>query len=273
MTTLDGKVAIVTGAASGIGRATALLLAREGAAVVVADLHEAGALRVAEEIVSAGGRAFGQAADVSDESAVKGMVDATVETYGGLDILHNNAAAVGKANVGRDQDITRMDVDVWDRTMAVNLRGVMLGCKHAIPHMLSRGGGSIINTSSGSAQRGDLNLPAYATSKGGVETLTLYVATQYGKQGIRCNAIAPGLILTHAVENFGGEEYVGMLEEHHLTPRVGQPEDIANAVLFLASEASGFVTGQIINVDGGILSHTPPVADLRRMATARRNQS
>ncbi len=266
MAELEEKVAIVTGAASGIGRATAMRLARAGASVLVADLDEVRAQGVADEIVEAGGRALAHVVDVSEESAVKRMVDAAVAAFGGIDILHNNAAAIGKSSPGRDRDITRIDVDVWDRTMAVNLRGVMLGCKHAIPHMLERGGGSIINTSSGSAQRGDVTIPAYGVSKGGVDTLTLYVATQYGKQGIRCNAIAPGLILTHGVENFGGQQYVDMLEEHHLTPRVGQPEDIAEAVLFLASDAAGFITGQIINVDGGILSHAPPVADIRRMA-------
>jgi NAD(P)-dependent dehydrogenase (short-subunit alcohol dehydrogenase family) len=270
MPELDDKVAIVTGAASGIGRTTAHRLARAGAAVLVADLDGAGADRVAGEIANEGGRALGHALDVSQEAEVSAMIGAAVSAFGGLDILHNNAAAIGKASPGRDMDITRIDVEVWDRTMAVNLRGVMLGCKHAIPHMLERGGGSIINTSSGSAQRGDLTIPAYAVSKGGVDTLTLYVATQYGKQGIRCNAIAPGLILTHAVENFGGPDYVNMLEEHHLTPRVGTPEDIAETVLFLASDAAGFITGQVINVDGGILSHAPPVADIRRMAGAQK---
>ena len=264
--TLKDKVAIVTGSASGIGRATAHLLAAEGASVVVADLDTKGAEMVVQEIEAEGGSAMAQAVDVSDEQAIKAMIQAAMDRFGGLDILHNNAAALGPAAPGRDMDIASMDVDVWDRTMAVNLRGVMLGCKHAIPAMLSRGGGAIVNTTSGSAQRGDLSIPAYAVSKGGVDTLTKYVAAQYGKKGIRCNAIAPGLILTHGVESFGGEEYVQMLEEHHLTPRVGRPEDIAQAVLYLVSPASEFVTGQIINVDGGILSHAPPYADIRRMA-------
>jgi len=263
---LKDKVAIVTGSASGIGRSTARLLAAEGASVVVADVDEAGADEVVQEIEVDGGVARSCVVDVSDEAAVKNVVAFAVETFGGLDILHNNAAALGHAAPGRDMDIASMDVDVWDRTMAVNLRGVMLGCKHAIPAMLARGRGAIVNTTSGSAQRGDLAIPAYAVSKGGVDTLTKYVATQYGKQGIRCNAIAPGLILTHDVESFGGQKYVDMLAEHHLTPRVGQPEDIAQAVLYLVSDASEFVTGQIINVDGGIASHTPPFADIRRMS-------
>ena len=271
MGNLDEKVAIVTGAASGIGRATARLLAAEGAAVLVADLDEAKAGKVAGEIVANGGTALECCVDVSDEAAVREMIDKAVETWGGLDILHNNAAALGSASPGRDMDIAKLEVDVFDRTLAVNLRGVMLGCKHAIPEMLKRGGGAIVNTTSGSAQRGDVAIPAYAISKGGVDTLTLYVAAQYGKQGIRCNAIAPGLILTHGVEKFGGQAYVDMLEEHHLTPRVGRPEDIANAALFLVSDAAAFITGQILNVDGGILSHAPPVADIRRMARAAKD--
>jgi NAD(P)-dependent dehydrogenase (short-subunit alcohol dehydrogenase family) len=263
---LKDRVAIVTGSASGIGRSTALLLASEGASVVVADLDGPGAEKVVAEIEAAGGTALARVVDVSREDAVREMIATAVDTWGGLDILHNNAAALGPASPGRDMDVASMDVEVWDRTMAVNLRGVMLGCKHAIPAMLERGGGSIVNTSSGSAQRGDLAIPAYAVSKGGVDTLTRYVATQYGKRGIRCNAIAPGLILTHEVEQFGGEDYVRMLEEHHLTPRVGRPEDIAEAVLYLVSDAASFVTGQILNVDGGISSHVPPFADIRRMA-------
>ena len=188
---LKDKVAIVTGSASGIGRSTALLLASEGASVVVADLDGPGAEKVVAEIEAAGGKALARVVDVSREDAVREMIAAAVDTWGGLDILHNNAAALGPASPGRDMDVASMDVEIWDRTMAVNLRGVMLGCKHAIPAMLERGGGAIVNTSSGSAQRGDLAIPAYAVSKGGVDTLTRYVATQYGKRGIRCNAIAP----------------------------------------------------------------------------------
>ncbi|WP_419953604.1 SDR family NAD(P)-dependent oxidoreductase [Methylobacterium sp.] len=263
---LEERVAIVTGAASGIGRATAIRLAEEAAKVVVADLDGDGAATVCDEIRRAGGTAISMRCDVADEPQVQAVVERACNEFGGLDILHNNAAALGPAAPGRDVDVADLDVDMWDRTMAVNLRGVMLGCKHAIPAMLSGTGGSIINTSSGSAEVGDLTNPAYATSKGGVNTFTLQVAAQYGKRGIRCNAIAPGLVLSHGVERFGGQRYVDMLEEHHLTPRVGVPGDIANAVLFLASDESSFVTGQILRVDGGILSHAPPVADLRRMA-------
>lgn len=266
---LEGKVAIVTGGSGGIGRTTVQTLAREGADVVVADLELAKTEAVAREVVEAGGRAVGCVADVSDEAAVKAMIDVAVDNFGGLDVLHNNAAAIGDGRAGSDFDIAQVEVDVWDRTFAVNVKGVWLGCKHAIPVMLERGGGSIINTSSGSGALGDVTNPAYGISKGAVNTLTLYVATQYGKQGIRCNAISPGLILSHSVDHFGGQKYVDMLEEHHLTPRVGTPQDIANAVVFLASDESEFVTGQVLGVDGGILSHAPTVADIRRMTAGR----
>lgn len=268
---LEGKVAIVTGAGSGIGRATALALAREGARVVVADLDEAGAEETVSAVAAAGvcGEALAHAVDVSDEAQVEAMVARAVEAFGGLDVLHNNAAAIGAAGAGRDHDVAAIDLAVWQRVMAVNLAGPMLGCKHAIPRMLERGGGSIINTSSGSALQGDLTNPSYAISKGGLNTLTLYVAAQYGKRGIRCNAIAPGLILSHGPERFGGERYVSMLEEHHLTPRVGRPDDIANAVVYLASDESSFVTGQIVRVDGGITTHAPPFADIQRMMAGR----
>jgi NAD(P)-dependent dehydrogenase (short-subunit alcohol dehydrogenase family) len=265
---VDGKVAIVTGSASGIGAETARTLAREGASVLVADVDVAGAERVVDEIERSGGRALAHAVDVSDEKSVAATVEAAVDHFGRLDVLHNNAAAIGGHAPGRDVGLDSLDVATWDRTMAVNLRGPMLGCRYAIPHMIRGGGGSIINTSSGSAERGDLTNFSYAVSKGGVNTLTLYVAAQHGKQNVRCNAIAPGLILSHPAERFGGERYVSMLEEHHLTPRVGLPEDVANAALFLASDESSFITGQILRVDGGILSHAPPYADLRRLQAA-----
>ena len=265
---LEGKVAIVTGSASGIGRATALALAREGASVVVADVDIAGADETVQQIEASGGRSTSCLVDVSDEAQVRAMMECAVDHFGGIDVLHNNAAAIGRRSAGVDVDVAELELDVWERTMAVNLRGVMLGCKHAIPRMLERGGGSIINTSSGGADRGGLANPAYATSKGGVNTLTLYVAAQYGKRRIRCNAISPGLILSHPIEEYGGERSLAILEAHHMTPRLGRPEDVAHAVVYLASDESEFVTGHILRVDGGIISQQGPVADMRQLANA-----
>ena len=256
---LAGKVCIVTGAGSGIGRATAYALAREGAKVVVADIDGASAHKVAGEI---GPAALPCTTDVSDEAAVRGMVRTAVDRFGGLDVLHNNAADSSAATMGRDGDLLDLDVAVWDRAFAVNARGVMLGCKHAIPVMLARGGGSIINMSSVASLRGDAHRSAYGASKGAVNAFTLYVATMYGKRGIRCNAIAPGVIRTPALDQNVPRESLSVFEANTLVPRLGQPEDIANAVVWLASEESGFVTGQVMRIDGGTMSHHPTWAQL-----------
>jgi NAD(P)-dependent dehydrogenase (short-subunit alcohol dehydrogenase family) len=261
---LAGRVAIVTGAASGIGRATALALAREGAAVVVADLNAEGARQVASEIEAAGGRARGQAADVANEASVAAMVEAAVETFGGLDVLHNNAAASDPALMGGDGEVTALSLETWERTLAVNLRGPMLGCKHAIPRMLERGGGAIVNTSSATGLTGDLVRTAYGVSKAGLDGLTRYVATQNGKRGIRCNAIAPGVIATPALAANVPPELIAVYERSHLTPRLGTPEDIASMVVFLASDEAAFITGQVLSVDGGLLAHHPAVAEMRQ---------
>jgi len=260
---LAGRVAIVTGAASGIGRATAFALAREGASVVVADLNAEGAKRVAGEIEAAGGSAIGQATDVSSEPSIVAMVAAAVERFGGLDILHNNAAASDPALMGSDGELTSLTLDTWERTLAVNLRGPMLGCKHAVPRMLERGGGVIVNTSSASGLAGDLVRTAYGVSKAGLDSLTRYVATQYGKRGIRCNSIAPGVIATPALAANVPPEMIAVYERSHLTPRLGRPEDIAAVVVFLATDDAAFITGQTLSVDGGLLAHHPAVAELR----------
>ncbi|MCH2170869.1 SDR family oxidoreductase [Myxococcota bacterium] len=257
---LEGRVAIVTGAASGIGLASARALAAAGARVVIADLNGEGARRVASEIGGAGGTAIAVEVDVGNEGEVRAMVEAAVESFGGLDILHNNAAEVSADIMGRDLEIDQMDTDVWDRVMVVNLRGPMLGCKYAIRAMLEGGRGSIIHTSSASALTGDLGRPAYAASKEGLHSLTRNVATQYGKRGIRCNAIAPGVIETPALARNVPQEQIDAYLSHHLTPRLGRPEDIADAVVFLASDQSAFITGQVLCVDGGLLSHHPTFA-------------
>ncbi|MBG0857115.1 glucose 1-dehydrogenase [Streptomyces spinoverrucosus] len=259
---LEEKVAIVTGAASGIGAATARRLAAEGAHTVVADLDPDGAKAVTEEIRAAGGSATAVGFDLGDVDSVRALVAAAVETYGGLDILHNNAAAT---HLAARQDLAVVDADpaVWDDTMRINLRGTMVAVQAAVPHMIARGGGSIINTSSGSGLAGDLRNPAYGASKAALLNLTQYVATQYGKQGIRCNAVAPGFIVTPASAGSAHGAIREAMLRHHLTPRLGRPEDVASAVVFLASDESSFITGHTLRVDGGLLAHQPYVADLR----------
>lgn len=254
----EAKVAIVTGAGSGIGRATAVLLASEGAAVCVADVDGDAAGQVVAEITATGGTARTEIVDVSDPSAVEQMVAATVAAFGGLDVLHNNAAAIGLNRV--DQDIVTMDLDTWERVLAVNLTGPMLGCRYAIPAMLERGGGAIVNTASAAAFYGSTSLAAYGTSKAGVVALTRYVATAYGARGIRCNAVAPGVVVARETQDALGGPMSDMLRRYttsHLVGRLGYPEEIAAAVAYLASDDAAFVTGETLRIDGGFTAHSP----------------
>jgi NAD(P)-dependent dehydrogenase (short-subunit alcohol dehydrogenase family) len=260
MKRLDSKIAIITGAASGIGRATARRVAAEGARTVVADLNGAGAKQVADEISAAGGEATAVQADLGDNDSARAMVEAAVTAYGGLDILHNNAAATRLAAT-EDRPVSAADPAVWDETMRVNLRGALVAIQAAVPHMIARGGGSVINTASGAGLTGDLRNPAYGASKAALISLTRYVATEFGKQGIRCNAISPGFIVIP--EKAGRKAVEATMLRHHLTPRLGRPEDIAALVVFLASDESAFITGQNICVDGGLLAHQPFLADFR----------
>ena len=254
------RVAIVTGGGSGIGRATAMLLASEGARVTVADISEHAARDVVADIAATGGVARVQVVDVADADAVEAMVADTVRAFGGLDILHNNAAALDQNRA--DQDVVTMDLATWDRVMAVNLTGPMLGCRFAIPRMLDRGG-AIVNTASHLAFYGSPSLAAYGTSKAGVVAFTRYVATAYGERGIRCNAVAPGVILAHDTQDaLGGpmSERLRRFSTNNLVGRPGYPEEIAAAVAYLASDDAAFVTGAVLRVDGGLSAHTPTYA-------------
>lgn len=263
---LDNKVAIVTGAASGIGAGTAELMAQEGATVTIADINLDGAERQAEAIRNAGGKADAVALDLSDPDSIRGMIETTVQRHDGLDIVFNNAADTRLSST-RDANVEHMDLEVWDKLMQINLRGTMLSIKFAIPHLRARGGGSIVNTASGAGLAGTDGITAYGVSKAGVIMLTQYVAAQHGKEGIRCNAIAPGLIVTAGLGPvYGSGPVRDMMLRHHLTPRLGTPADIGWTVVWLGSDESAFVTGQCICVDGGSLAHQPFLADVRDMA-------
>jgi NAD(P)-dependent dehydrogenase (short-subunit alcohol dehydrogenase family) len=261
---VQDKVAIVTGGGSGIGRAAARRLAAEGALVAVVDIDGTRAEAVAGEIVEAGGTARAVTADVGDPDAVAAMVDTTVSAFGRLDILHNNAARLDPDHMQHDGLVADLDVDHWDATMRVNLRGYVLGCKYALPHMIEGGSGSIVNTSSQAATHGDLRMSAYAMAKGGVNTLTRYVATQYGKAGVRCNAIMPGIVLTEAMlsDEEAAAGIQALLGRHTVTPWLGTPDDVANLVLFLASDESRYITGEVIGIDGGFSAHQATYGDL-----------
>jgi NAD(P)-dependent dehydrogenase (short-subunit alcohol dehydrogenase family) len=247
---LDGKVAVITGAASGIGRATALLFAEEGAKVVVADWDEAKGRKTAEEIRAAGGEATFVRVDVSRPEDVQAMVETAVRDYGRLDVIFNNAGVEGEQAPTAD-----CTLDNWERVININLRGVFLGMKYAIPHMLN-GGGVIINNASVAGLVGFRGIPAYCASKGGVIQLTRAAALEYAPQGIRVNAICPGVIWTPMVERFAStsDEARAALEAMEPIGRFGQPEEVARLALFLASDDSSFCTGAPFIVDGGFVA-------------------
>ena len=268
MSTLEDKVAIVTGGGSGIGAATALMLAKKGAKVVVVARRLDTVQAVADKITAAGGTALALSADIGEEDQIINMVEQAIKHFGRIDILHNNAALTDSGSMGSDGAIADMEADAWDRILRVNLRGPMLCSKYVIPHMLKQGGGSIIMSGSGKGIEGDLGQPAYGASKAGLINLTQNIATQYGKQGIRANIVVVGLVMTEGLDNNFPQALKDMMEDHHLTPYLGASEDIANAVAFLASDESRFITGQQLFADGGFTAHSPAVADLRRMMAA-----
>jgi NAD(P)-dependent dehydrogenase (short-subunit alcohol dehydrogenase family) len=247
---LDGKVAVITGAGSGIGRVAASLFAEEGAQVVVADVVADQAESAVAEIVAAGGAATAVAVDVSDEDQVKAMVAAAVSTYGGLHVLFNNAG------IFPDDDGGLLDTppETWAKVMEVNLKGVWLGCRAGVPAMLDSGGGSIVNVASFVALVGAATAQmAYTASKGGVLALTRELAVEYARQGIRANSICPGPIETPLLaELLSDPERRQRRLVHIPIGRFGRPEEIARAALFLASDDASFVTGSALVVDGGI---------------------
>ena len=248
---LQDKVAVITGAASGIGRATALLFAGEGARVVVADWDKSAGGRIAEEIVNAGGEAVFVHTDVSRADDVRSLINAAIEAYGRLDVLFNNAGVEGELVPTAD-----CSLENWDRVIGINLKGVFLGMKYAIPHMIGNGGGAIINNASVAGVVGFAGLPAYCASKGGVIQLTKAAALEYAKTGLRVNAICPGVIATPMVERVLGdsEEMKKTFEALEPVGRFGTPEEVARLALFLATEDSSFCTGAPFIVDGGFVA-------------------
>ncbi|GEK33295.1 SDR family NAD(P)-dependent oxidoreductase [Kurthia sibirica] len=262
---VQDKVALVTGAASGIGLSAATLLAKEGAKVVLADYNIEGAKEVAAALKLEGLEATAVFVNALEEQSIKDAVEFTVDTYGALNILYNN---VGGTNVRKDLDIVNMDLDEWDRTMDINLKSVLLGSRFAVPHMQKAGGGSIINTASMGGFASDAIRTGYGTSKAGVVHLTKYIATQYGKDNIRCNAIAPGLILTPAAINNLPAKMIEIFTKYNALPYNGEADDIGHAVVFLASDESKFMTGQTMQIEGGHYMANPTIADLNEFLTA-----
>lgn len=247
---LEGKVGLVTGGGDGIGRATSIMFAKDGAKVAVADVRLAAAEETVAMIREAGGEAIAIEADVSSEAAVKAMVETTVSTFGRLDCACNNAAGGGGFNPVQD-----VEADNWDHCHNITLKGVWLCLKYEIPAMLENGGGSIVNIASLSGVRGEALQSPYSAAKGGVIALTRTAAAENAQKNIRVNGVNPGGILTRALVNYF--EKVPGAKEHtagtHAMRRMGKPEEIADAVTYLCSDRASFITGHSLNVDGGVM--------------------
>ncbi|BBZ45509.1 putative short-chain type dehydrogenase/reductase y4lA [Mycobacterium parmense] len=244
------KVAVVVGGATGIGAATAARLAEEGCRVVVGDIAAEAAEATAARIAASGGTATQVAFDLADPPSVAKLMRTATATYDGVDLLFNVGADMSV--IRADTDVVDIDFDVWDRVMAVNLRGYVAAMKYAIPEMLNRGGGAIVNMSSAAAFQGEPARPAYATAKAGIGALTRHVASRWGKENIRCNAVAAGFTATEAIRSVPQwpELQAGALKRIRGT-RVGDPGDVAALVAFLLSDEGGWINGQVVNIDGG----------------------
>lgn len=249
---LTGKVAIITGGAGGIGQATARLMASRGLKVAIADLNLAGAKAVAEAI---GPAALAVKLDLADEASITHAVAAVVDQFGRIDILHNNAA-IGGPIVARDGSLHNLETEVWDQVFAVNCRGTMIMTRECLPQLIESKG-SIIYTVSGLGLQGHVRQTAYGATKAALIQLTRAVATTYGAKGVRCNAVAPGLVLTETTAKEFPAHWRKNVEDE--TPRgiSGAPEDIAEPVAFLASDAARNITGQTLASDGGVSIHVP----------------
>jgi NAD(P)-dependent dehydrogenase (short-subunit alcohol dehydrogenase family) len=246
----EEKVFVVAGGATGIGAETARRLVDAGARVVLGDINEEGGRRTVEGI---GSGAHFVRFDISDEESVEALMATALDTFGRLDGLFSNAADLRPEVLGKDTDIMTMDVEIWHHSLAVDLTGFFYTARHALPHLLARGGGPIVVTSSAAAFIGGSTRPAYATSKAGLGALVRHIASRWGKEGIRCNAVAPGLVLTDEVgPNVPADRKAAYLASH-LAGRLGSPRDIAAMVTFLLSDEAEWITGQVYGVDGGMV--------------------
>lgn len=262
MDRLKGKVAIVTGSTSGIGVGIAKLFAAEGAKVVVCGRREAKGQGVVDEIVNAGGEAFFHFMDITATDSIDALLKDTVDKYGKIDILVNNAANVAL----KDGRVDELTLEMWDAIFQSDMRGTFYATKCVLPYLQkNENGGSIINIGSMASCGGDLSSTAYACAKSGVDQLTLSTALQYGKQNIRCNCVRPGLIVTPENEAHVPQALKDIFTSNIMVNRYGCPEDIGHMCVYLASDESSYVTGQIVNVDGGMNSHVPTVAQFRQL--------
>lgn len=255
MTDFSDKVALITGAASGIGKASARLMAARGASVVIADINGEGAQATAAAIEESGGKSLAVRADMAEPDQIRALIDRALGKFGRLDILVNNASDLQLAM--SDTDVVANDLSIWDRTYKITLRGAVAACKYALPPMLKAGKGVIVNVSSVAGLSGDVRRHAYGAMKAGLNLLTRNVATTYGKRGIRCNAVCPGVVVAPETKAALPPAYHRVTVDNALTPDVGSPDEIARVIAFLASDAASYITGAVLVADGGMMAHMP----------------
>ena len=255
---LDGKVAIITGGAGGIGFATAQLMTARGARVVIADIAAERAAELAQTLEGA----LALSLNLEEEASIEALIAQTIAQCGRLDILVNNAALLGPEIAQNDGDVEQMETGLWDRTYATNVRGTMIACRAALPH-LKTVEGNIVNTVSNLALQGHLIQAAYSSSKAAIIQMTRSMAASHGKAGVRCNAVAPGMTVTPALLEAFPPPLRQCVEEETLRDQLGGPDDIAEAIAFLASPAARNITGQVLVSDGGCSSHVPGIARFR----------
>lgn len=263
MNRLQDKVAIVTGSTSGIGRGIARLFAAEGAAVIICGRRQEKGQAMVDEIEKAGGKASYHFMDVTVPESIEKLMADTAEQYGKIDILVNNAANVGLKD-GRVDEVT---LEMWDAIFNSDVRGTFYATKCVLPYMLKNNGGSIVNIGSMASCGGDLGATAYASAKAGVDLLTKSTAMQYGKSNIRCNCVRPGLIVTPENDAYVAQAVKDIFLSNIMVNRYGCPEDIGHLCVYLASDESAYVTGQVMTVDGGMNSHAPTVAQFVAMGS------
>jgi NAD(P)-dependent dehydrogenase (short-subunit alcohol dehydrogenase family) len=248
----DGKVAVITGGAGGIGAATARLMTARGARVVIADIAGDRAAALAAELPGA----LAIALDLEHQSSIKAMIADVIAQYGQFDILINNAALLGPEIAQQDGNVEDMNTDLWDRTYRINVRGTMIACREALPHLRATRG-NIVNTVSNLALQGHIIQAAYSSSKAAIIQMTRAIAASHGAHGVRCNAVAPGMTSTPALLEAFPPVLRQLVEDETLRDQLGEPKDIAEALAFLASPAARNITGQVLVSDGGSASHVP----------------
>lgn len=248
---LKDRAFVIAGGATGIGAATAKRLAAEGASVAIGDLNIAGATATAKQITESGGRAIAVEFDLADAQSVRGLVDRTIAEFGAIHGLHNVGADLSDHNLGRDTTILDTDMDVWLRTLDVNLLGYVRTIRAVLPHLLAQGGGSIVNTSSGAALGSDPQHVAYGASKAAVNHLTRHVAVNWGKHNIRSNGVMPGLVMGETQERQNDLQLQQAFLTFGKTTRLGKPDDLAAVTTFLLSEEAEWITGQVWYIGGG----------------------